>query len=294
MHNSMEIAKESRVRDYLTLLKPRVMLLVVFTGAIGMYLAPGVIHPLLALITILCIAAGSGGAAAINMWYDRDIDAIMNRTKTRPIPSGYIIANEAFYYGIFICVTSVIIMGLAINFLSASILAFAIFYYTVIYTIILKRRTPQNIVIGGLAGSLQPLIGWTAVTGEINIEPVLLCLLIFMWTPPHFWALSLYKANDYKLANIPMLPVTAGIKKTKTHIFLYSVFLVLISLIPYYIGFLGVVYLLSAISLGSIFIYLAIKVIISKTNKEPIKLFAFSIIYLFLLFSSMILDQIRI
>ena len=250
----------SRVRDYFALLKPRVMSLVIFTAITGVYLAPGHIHPFIAIIAILCISVGSGAAGAINMWYDRDIDNIMNRTKKRPIPSGRVLPEDALYIGVFLSCASVALMGLAVNILSAGLLAFAIFFYGYIYTVLLKRSTPQNIVIGGAAGALPPLIGWTCVTGQITIEPIILFLIIFLWTPPHFWALSLYSAGDYKLANIPMMPVVAGLKSTKKQMLIYSVLLAIVTILPFSLHFAGYIYLYTAIILNIIFVALAINV----------------------------------
>ncbi len=289
--NIVQQPQESSVKDYFDLLKPRVMSLVIFTAITGLYLAPGNIHPFLAFIAILCISVGSGAAGAINMWYDRDIDNIMQRTKKRPIPSGKILPENALHLGIFLSVTSIMLMGLAINILSAALLGFAIFFYAYIYTILLKRSTAQNIVIGGAAGALPPLIGWVAVTNQITIEPIILFLIIFLWTPPHFWALSLYSAEDYKKANIPMLPVISGIKHTKAQILTYSILLFIVTLLPFILHFAGLIYLFSAVILNFIFIALAFLLYLDEQNKLAFKLFFYSIFYLFLLFLIAIIDK---
>lgn len=288
----MEIQSlESRVQDYFNLLKPRVMSLVIFTAITGLYLAPGNINPFIASLAILCISIGSGAAGAINMWYDRDIDYLMTRTKKRPIPSGRIAPEDALHLGIFLSVASVSLMGLAVNMLSATLLAFTIFFYACIYTVLLKRSTPQNIVIGGAAGALPPLIGWVSVTNDITIEPVILFLIIFFWTPPHFWALSLYSSEDYKKANIPMLPVVSGIKQTKIQIIIYTIFLSFISILPYYLHFAGKVYVLSASLLNFVFLTMVMKLYFDQQNKLAGKTFAYSIFYLFALFLSAIIDK---
>ncbi len=282
---------ESRVQDYFNLLKPRVMSLVIFTGITGLYLAPGEINPFIAFLAILCISVGSGAAGAINMWYDRDIDNIMTRTKKRPIPSGRVAAEDALYMGVFLSFASVALMGLAVNILSSLLLAFTILFYCYIYTVLLKRSTPQNIVIGGAAGALPPLIGWVAVTNQITIEPIILFLIIFFWTPPHFWALSLYSAEDYKKANIPMMPVVAGIQSTKRQILIYTILLTIISILPFTLHFAGSIYLYSVIILNLIFIGLVIALYLDPKNKIAGKVFAYSIFYLFALFLSAIIDK---
>jgi protoheme IX farnesyltransferase len=282
----------SRVRDYFSLLKPRVMSLVIFTAITGLYLAPGKINPFIALIAILSISIGSGAAGAINMWYDRDIDSIMSRTQKRPIPSGRMLAENALYMGIFLSFMSVMLMGLAVNFLSAFLLAFTIFFYSYIYTVLLKRSTAQNIVIGGAAGALPPLIGWVSVTNSITIEPVILFLIIFLWTPPHFWALSLYSSGDYKKANIPMMPVVAGINATKKQMVIYTILLALITIMPFYLNFAGYIYLCSVIILNIIFLSMMIKLYLDPINKIAGKTFAYSIFYLFGVFLIAIIDKV--
>ncbi len=288
----MQHSQESTAKDYFDLLKPRVMSLVIFTAITGLYLAPGHINPFLAVIAIFCISIGSGAAGAINMWYDRDIDNIMKRTKKRPIPSGKIIPENALHLGVFLSIVSVTLMGLAINILSAALLGFAIIFYAYIYTVLLKRSTAQNIVIGGAAGALPPLIGWVCVTNQITIEPIILFLIIFFWTPPHFWALSLYSADDYKNANIPMLPVVYGVKHTKLQIVIYSILLFIISIIPFYYNFAGFIYLYSALILNIIFTLMAFILYFDEENKIARKLFFYSIFYLFLIFLIAIFDKI--
>ncbi|MBT5911527.1 MAG: protoheme IX farnesyltransferase, partial [Rhodospirillaceae bacterium] len=225
--------------DFASLLKPRVMSLVVFTGFVGLYLAPGEINPILEVIAVFCIAIGAGASGAINMWYDRDIDAIMSRTKTRPIPSGRVSGDAALTFGVLLAGGSVMVMGLAINWFAAGLLAFTIGFYVFVYTIWLKRRTPQNIVIGGAAGAFPPMIGWTVVTGTVSLESFALFAIIFIWTPPHFWALSLYKSDDYKAAGVPMMPLVYGRSETKKQILIYSIALGPLGLLPCFLGTLG-------------------------------------------------------
>lgn len=284
-----ESNQESQVKDYFSLLKPRVMSLVVFTGFAGMFLAPGHINPFIGLIAILCIAIGSGAAGAINMWYEVDVDAKMERTKLRPLVTGKINLDEALYFGVALSSFSVVIMGLAVNILSAFLLLVAINFYVFIYTIWLKRRTPLNIVIGGAAGAFPPMIGWASVTGNLSLTPYILFLIIFMWTPPHFWALSLYKAKDYQKANIPMLPVTHGEVHTKKQILIYSFLMMIVTLIPLFMN-AGILYGIASILLGIRFIYYAY--LVYYDNKYAPKMFGFSIIYLFLIFSFLMIDSI--
>ena len=286
---------ESRVRDFIALLKPRVMSLVVFTGAIGLLVAPGNIDPFLAFIAIFCIALASGASGAINMWYDADIDSIMSRTKSRPIPSGKVAANEALAFGVIAASFSVLLMWMATNIMAAIILTSAILFYVFVYTMYLKRRTPQNIVIGGAAGSFPPMIGWAAVTGDITINSILLFLIIFMWTPPHFWALALYKSDDYEMANVPMLPVVEGEDSTKKHIIIYTLICAVTSILPYFTSMFSYIYLTGAITLNILFIRHSIKVYNTHDNKEnnrnARRMFFFSILYLFILFALMVLDK---
>jgi len=280
--------------DFVTLLKPKVMTLVVFTGAAGMIVAPGTLHPVLALTAMLCIAVGSGAAGAINMWYDRDIDAIMRRTRSRPIPKGRVEPESALAYGVLLSGISVFIMGIAANWMAAALLAGAIAFYVLIYTVWLKRRTPQNIVIGGAAGAFPPLIGWAAVTGDVSIAPLLLFAIIFAWTPPHFWALALYQRGDYAAAGVPMLPVTAGAETTKRQMLAYTIALLPITVAPVFFGVGGVFYLAGALTLGVLFIICAVRVLSERVrgDNQPAarKMFGFSIFYLFALFALLIID----
>jgi protoheme IX farnesyltransferase len=280
------------VSDFFELLKPRVMTLVVFTGVAGVYLAPGHLHPFLALVAVFCIAIGAGAAGAINMWYERDVDAIMSRTQKRPIPQGRVNADEAVTFGIVLTILSVGLMGLALNWTAAALLAFASFFYVFIYTIWLKRRTPQNIVIGGAAGAFPPMIGWAAVTGHVSLESIMLFALIFFWTPPHFWALALYKNTDYKKAGIPMLPVVSGERVTRNQILLYTLVLTPFALAPYYLHIAGTAYLAGAIALHGLFLLAAFRVWRDKTFKFAKIMFGYSIFYLFGLFALMMIDKV--
>jgi protoheme IX farnesyltransferase len=277
--------------DFISLLKPRVMSLVVFTGFVGLYLAPGDGNPILQTIAILCIAFGAGASGAINMWYDRDIDAIMSRTKARAIPSGKVTAEAALTFGVLLAGGSVMVMGLAINWVAATLLMVTIMFYVFIYTIWLKRRTPQNIVIGGAAGAFPPMIGWAAATGTVSVESITLFTIIFIWTPPHFWALSLYKSDDYKAAGVPMMPLVHGRYETKKQILLYSIVLGPLGIVPFWLGTLGAVYGATAALLGALFIGTAWRVMRDDSDKNCKQLFGFSILYLFLLFLAMIVDR---
>ena len=285
---------EARVSDYFSLLKPRVMTLVVFTGFAGLLAAPGALHPLLAAVAVLCIAVAAGGAGAINMWYDRDIDAVMRRTKSRPIPRGRVEASEALSFGVVLSLFSVMVMGLALNWTAAALLALANGFYVFVYTIWLKRRTSQNIVIGGAAGAFPPMIGWAAVTGGLSLEPLLLFLIIFAWTPPHFWALALYRATDYAKAGVPMLPVASGIRHTQGQILLYTVIMAAAAMSPAVIGMTGWVYGVSAGVLNLLFLICAWRLYRSSESEleKPAKqTFGFSILYLFALFTALIVDR---
>lgn len=282
---------DSDVRDFFTLLKPRVMSLVVFTGFVGLYIAPGIINPFIAIIAIFCIALGSGSAGAINMWYERDVDAIMERTKKRPIPSKKILPQTALEFAVIVALFSVIIMGLATNMVAAFLLLVAICFYVFVYTIWLKRRTPQNIVIGGAAGAFPPMIGWAAVTGNVTIESIILFLIIFLWTPPHFWALALYKSDDYQKAGIPMLPVVAGEEETRRQIMIYTIVLGVVSFIPVAISMFSIIYTLSCFFLNLHFLKLAFSLYEDYSEDKARKLFKYSIIYLFLLFVAMLVDK---
>jgi protoheme IX farnesyltransferase len=282
--------------DYLALLKPRVMSLVVFTALVGMLIAPVGLNPVLMAISLLAIAVGAGASGALNMWYDADVDLIMKRTARRPIPSGRITREEALAFGVFLSFASVITLGLVANLLSAGLLAFTIFFYIFIYTMWLKRLTPQNIVIGGAAGAFPPMIGWAVMTNSVSAESIVLFLLIFMWTPPHFWALALLKSDDYARAGIPMLPVVAGEKATRTQILLYSVLLVPTGLAPAIMGFGGIGYAIVATVLGAIFLGLAVKIRLSR-DQHTIRrtcgqLFGFSILYLTALFATLLVERL--
>lgn len=277
---------EATVSDYFSLLKPKVMSLVIFTGFAGMWVAPGLdtTHPFLAFVAMLALAIGAGAAGAINMWFDRDIDAIMNRTKERPLPTGKIEPSEALAFGIIMSIFSVMIMGMALNWVAAGILAFANFFYVVIYTMWLKRSTPQNIVIGGAAGAFPPMIGWAAITGDVTLYPALLFAIIFFWTPPHFWALSLFANEDYKRAKIPMMTVTAGAHKTKIQMIAYTLILLPITLAPWVLGHAGALYGITATVLSTLFLVSAIRVYRSEDLKEAKIMFGYSVFYLFALF----------
>jgi protoheme IX farnesyltransferase len=279
------------VADYVALLKPRVMSLVVFTGFVGLYLAPGHLHPVLGAVAVLCIAIGAGASGAINMWYDRDIDAVMRRTRDRPLPAGRMAPGEALGFGVVLAVSSVVVMGLAVNVAAASLLALTIAFYVFVYTAWLKRRTPQNIVIGGAAGAFPPMIGWAAVTGDVGLPSLALFALIFFWTPPHFWALSLYRAGDYKDAGVPMLPVVAGPRETKRQMILYTIVLWPCALAPFFLGLVGPAYLALAVMLSALFTLSALRVWREAGDAAAKRMFGFSILYLFLLFAGMVLDR---
>ncbi|OKH87840.1 protoheme IX farnesyltransferase [Thalassospira sp. TSL5-1] len=280
----------STVRDYFTLLKPGVMTLVVFTGAVGLLIAPGHIHPFLALVAIACIAVASGAAASINMWYDRDIDQHMKRTMNRPIPAGRVPADEALSLGILLSIVSVTVMAVAINLAAAALLAVSIGFYVFVYTMWLKRRTPQNIVIGGAAGAFPPMIGWAAVTGGVDLNSMALFMIIFMWTPPHFWALALFRCGDYAKVGVPMMPVVAGDVATKKQMLFYTILLLPVTLVPYFTGLLGVFYAATAAMTGLWFLRHAWRVLRNAEEKAPQKMFGYSILYLFVLFGAMVAD----
>ncbi|CAH2600635.1 Protoheme IX farnesyltransferase [Rhodovastum atsumiense] len=290
----------STVADWVTLLKPRVILLVLFTGVVGLLVAPATLHPVLAFTAMLCIAVGAGAAGAINMWYDRDIDAVMRRTARRPIPAGRIEPGEALGFGVTLAAASVILMGLAVNLAAAAGLAFSIGFYVLVYTMWLKRRTPQNIVIGGAAGAFPPAIGWLAATGGLDVMPLLLFAIVFFWTPPHFWALSLWAHGDYARAGVPMLPVVAGARETRRQILLYTVLLVLLSLAPWALGLSGWIYGVTALLLGARFLERAWRVLRDRQDARGVSLsgdaparaaFRFSILYLFALFGALAVDH---
>lgn len=282
----------ARVADYLALLKPRVMSLVVFSGFAGLAVAPGEMHPLIAAVAILCIAIGAGASGAINMWYDRDIDAIMSRTCGRPIPRGYVEPGSALAFGLVLSLFSVMLMGLAVNLVAAGLLAFTIFFYVIVYTMWLKRRTPQNIVIGGAAGAFPPMIGWAAATGEVGLASLAMFLLIFMWTPPHFWALALFREGDYARARVPMLPVVAGAAATKRQILLYTLLLAPVAMAPMILGVAGFAYGAVAVVLNAGFILHALRVLKERQGHKCAKaMFGFSLLYLFGHFAALVLDR---
>jgi protoheme IX farnesyltransferase len=282
------------VGDYVALMKPRVMSLVVFTALVGVMVAPGNIHPIIGFTALLCIAVGAGAAGALNMWYDADIDAVMRRTSSRPIPRGRIAPGEALAFGIVLAAFAVGVLGLLVSWLAAALLAFTIFFYVVVYTVWLKRLTPQNIVIGGAAGAFPPIIGWAAATGGISVEPCLLFLIIFFWTPPHFWALSLVRADDYARARVPMLPVVAGAEETRRQILLYSVGLVPIGAAPWFLGYAEAIYGVTALAAGALMVTFAWRVRSEReggrAERAAHHLFAFSILYLFVLFAVLLVE----
>jgi len=291
----VSFAEPATAGDYFALLKPRVMSLVIFTALVGLVVAPGSIHPVIGFTAILCIAVGAGASGALNMWYDADIDARMSRTAGRPVPQGRVAPEDALGFGLALSIGSVLTMGLMVNWVAAGLLAFTIFYYAVIYTMWLKRRTPQNIVIGGAAGAFPPMIGWAAVTGGISIESVTLFLIIFMWTPPHFWALSLLQSADYGKVGVPMLPVVAGELSTRRHILAYTVLLVPIGLAPWFLGFAGLFYGAVAGVLGLGFLWLSVALYREAPGEGQTmrakQLFGYSIAYLFALFLALLLER---
>jgi protoheme IX farnesyltransferase len=281
----------AEVADYVEILKPRVMGLVVFTGFVGMATAPGHLHPILAAVAVLCIAVGAGSAGAINMWYDRDIDALMRRTARRPLPTGRMMPGEALGFGVVLGIGAVVVMGLALNSVAAALLAVTILFYVFVYTIWLKRRTPQNIVIGGAAGAFPPMIGWAAATGDISWGAIALFAIIFFWTPPHFWALSLYRADDYAAAGVPMLPVVSGSHTTKRQILLYAMVLWPVTVAPWLLGVAGDFYAAGALLLNAVFTGTAIRVSGDDSERSARRMFTFSLLYLFLIFSLLLVDR---
>ncbi len=283
------------VSDYFALLKPRVMSLVIFTALVGMVVAPAEIHPFMAFVSLLCIAVGAGASGALNMWYDADIDAKMQRTVARPIPRGAVTPDEALALGSILSAGSVLVLGLLVNWVAGGLLALTIGFYIFVYTMWLKRRTPQNIVIGGAAGAFPPMIGWAAVTGDISVEGIILFAIIFMWTPAHFWALALYRSRDYERVGVPMLPVVAGSKETRRQILIYSMLLVITSLAPVLVDLGGVFYLVTSVVLSAIFMFFAVQLFFAVGDNDITKvakrLFAFSILYLFLHFAVLLLES---
>jgi protoheme IX farnesyltransferase len=283
----------AEVGDYLALLKPRVMSLVVFTALVGLAVAPGPIHPMEAFTALLCIAVGAGASGALNMWFDADIDALMTRTQRRPVPAGRVRPGEALAFGLTLSAFAVVVLGLLVNVLSAALLAFTIFFYAVIYTMWLKRWTVENIVIGGAAGALPPMVAWAAVTGTVTIESITLFLIIFMWTPPHFWALALLKTEDYKRVGVPMLPVVRGEAVTARRILIYSILLAPIGVAPYFLGMASVAYGIVAAGLGAMMILRSIPIVRSRglDRVAARRLFGFSLFYLFIIFVALLVDR---
>ena len=292
--NIKEINTTTFLINFFQLMKPRVMSLVIFTCVVGLVIAPIQLSIFSSAISLIAVAVGAGAAGALNMWYESDIDALMKRTCLRPIPTGKVSKNQALVFGIVTSFLSVIVLYFFSNLLSALMLTITILFYVIIYTIWLKQRTPQNIVIGGTAGAFPPIIGWTIATGNITFEPILLFLIIFFWTPSHFWALSLYKTEDYNNAKIPMLPVVSGIKITKINIFIYALLLFFISLTPYFLGYFGFVYFAASIILGSYYVYLCYRLLIERNEYKKIakKIFIYSILYLFLIFTIILIDNV--
>jgi heme o synthase len=296
-HNAIGMSpriSEAGVADYIALLKPRVMSLVVFTALVGLLIAPGHVHPVLAFTSILCIAVGAGASGALNMALEGDIDALMSRTANRPIPRGRITRAEAMAFGITLAFFAVMTLGILVNWYAGALLAFTIFFYVVIYTIALKRWTAQNIVIGGAAGALPPVVAWAAATGSLSVEPLLLFLIIFFWTPPHFWALALFRSDDYARAGVPMLPVVAGADATRLQILLYTMVLVVVAVAPWPLGYFDAVYGVTSLVLGAGMLALAINVYRRRERNAALratrKLFAFSLVYLFALFATLLLE----
>ena len=296
MTAAADTALPAHWRDLLALTKPRVMSLVVFTALCGMLAAPATVHPVLGFTAILCIALGAGAAAALNMWYEADLDALMKRTAGRPLPSGRLDRQTALHFGVGLSFFSVLLMGLAANWLAATILAASILFYVLVYTIWLKRRTPQNIVIGGAAGAFPPMIGWAAATGDVTLLPILLFTLIFLWTPPHFWALSLFVRSDYAAAGVPMLPVVSGARATRQQIALYTLPMAAAAVAPWPLGLAGAFYGIVAAALSLAFLLLALRVLANRASepaamKPEKQLFAYSILYLFAVFAALVLDR---
>ena len=293
---TLKIDYFSYAKAFFNLMKPRVMSLVIFTCAVGLLIAPVKIDFLNAIISLVAVALGSGAAGSLNMWYESDLDSLMTRTCLRPIPTGKLTKNQALTFGVVTSITSIIILYLFSNLMAATILAITILFYVFVYTIWLKRKTPQNIVIGGAAGALPPVIGWAIATTEISMEPFILFLIIFIWTPSHFWALSLYKTEDYKKAKIPMLPITSGIKTTKLNIFVYALILFLTVLLPYFLNFSGLFYLISTIIMSGYYLFLSYRLLNEKNSviekKLATKLFGYSILYLFMIFVCLLVDKI--
>jgi heme o synthase len=299
-NNAIELSSprisEAEVADYIALLKPRVMSLVIFTALVGLMIAPGHVHPVLAFTSILCIAVGAGASGALNMALEGDIDALMSRTANRPIPRGRVTRPEALAFGMTLAFFAVMTLGILVNWIAGALLAFTIFFYVVVYTMVLKRWTAQNIVIGGAAGALPPVVAWAAATGSLSVEPLLLFLIIFFWTPPHFWALALFRNDDYARAGVPMLPVVAGPDATRLQILLYTIVLVVTAFAPWPLGYFDAVYGVASLILGAGMMVLAINVYRRREGVEASRatrrLFAFSIFYLFALFATLLIEVV--
>ena len=293
---TLKINYFSNLKAFFNLMKPRVMSLVIFTCAVGLLIAPTSISFTNAVCSLMAVALGSGAAGALNMWYESDLDSLMTRTCLRPIPTGKLTKNQALIFGILSSIISIIVLYIFANLIAAATLTITILFYVFVYTIWLKRKTPQNIVVGGAAGALPPVIGWTIATNGISLEPIILFFIIFVWTPSHFWALSLYKTDDYRKAKIPMLPITSGIKKTKLNIFIYSLILFPIALLPFFLNFSGLTYFISSVVMSSYYVYIAYRLLKEKNivleKKLSTKLFAYSILYLFLIFFFILVDKV--
>jgi len=290
------LPEHGSVEDFVALLKPRVMSLVIFTALVGVVVAPGTMHPVLAFTALLCIAVGAGASGALNMWFDADIDARMQRTAARPIPQGRVTPEEALTFGVVLSAGSVLTLGMLVNWVAAALLGLTIGFYIFVYTMWLKRRTPQNIVIGGAAGAFPPMVGWAAATGSVSVESIVLFAIIFFWTPPHFWALALYRCRDYERVGVPMLPVVAGPDETRRQILIYSIILVPIGVLPVLSGFAGTIYGIVAVIAGGVFLHGAWRVFRVRYGKDGDDaarwLFRFSILYLFLLFAVLLIENI--
>jgi len=285
----------SYIKAFFNLMKPRVMSLVIFTCVVGLLIAPVKVNFLDVVFSLLAVAVGSGAAGALNMWYESDIDSLMTRTCLRPIPTGKLTRNQALAFGILSSLISVIVLYIFSNLIAATLLAITILFYVFIYTIWLKRKTPQNIVIGGASGALPPVIGWAIATNGIALEPIILFLIIFIWTPSHFWALSLYKSEDYRKARIPMLPITSGVRTTKLNIFIYALILFPIAILPFFLNYYGLIYLILAAVLSGYYVFISYKLFKEKDSilekKLATKLFGYSILYLFMIFTSILIDK---
>jgi len=286
----------SSMKAFFNLMKPRVMSLVIFTCAVGLLIAPAKVNFLDAVLSLVAVALGSGAAGALNMWYESDLDSLMTRTCLRPIPTGKLTRNQALAFGVLSSLISVIVLYIFSNLIAATLLAITILFYVFVYTIWLKRKTPQNIVIGGASGALPPVIGWAIATNGVALEPIILFLIIFIWTPSHFWALSLYKSEDYKKAKIPMLPVTSGIQITKFNIFIYALILFPVAISPFFFNFFGLTYFMLATILSGYYLFISFKLLKEKNSivekKLAAKLFGYSIIYLFMIFTSILIDRV--